>query len=96
MELVQLAHPVNSDGLTTDTLHMRRPVVADMLLSEKLKGSDAQKEVTLFANLCEVAPSVIEALDMTDYIKCKTNNMIFCQPQLRHASVPCFSATPPD
>ena len=32
-----------------------------------MKCSDEQKEITLFANLCEVPPKVIEELDETDY-----------------------------
>jgi len=50
-----------------DKLTMRRPKVRDMLAAEKAKGNDAEKEILLFANLCEVAPADIEALDMADY-----------------------------
>lgn len=52
---------------TFPTLHMRRPKVRDMLAAEKSKGTDAEKEIVLFANLCEVTPAEIEALDMVDY-----------------------------
>jgi hypothetical protein len=48
-------------------LTLRRPKVRDMLASDKTKGSDAEKEIALFANLCEVAPADIESLDMADY-----------------------------
>lgn len=68
MEQIQLDHGVSCQGLMIETLEMRRPKVSDMLFSETLKGSDAQKEIRLFANLCDVAPEVIESLDMKDYI----------------------------
>lgn len=69
MKTIELEYPVISDGLQMNMLHMRRPIVSDMLCSDKRQGSDAQKEIALFANLCEVAPSVIESVDMKDYSK---------------------------
>ena len=51
----------------SSALTLRRPKVRDMLAADKASGSDAEKEVRVFANLCEVAPAVIEALDMADY-----------------------------
>lgn len=61
---IELKHP-EQGGITE--LVMRRPKVRDMLASEKAKGGDADKEITLFANLCEAVPATIEALDMADY-----------------------------
>ena len=49
-------------------LQLRRPVVRDMLAADKAAGSEAKKEVRMFASLCEVTPGVIEALDLTDYM----------------------------
>lgn len=43
------------------------PVVRDMLAADKAAGTEAEKEVRMFAHLCEVAPGVIEALDLADY-----------------------------
>ena len=34
---------------------------------DKAGGTDAEKEIRIFANLCEVSPDVIEGLDMADY-----------------------------
>ena len=67
METIKLAHPVEADGGTVSALQLRRPVVRDMLAADKAAGSEAEKEVRMFANLCEVAPGVIEALDLADY-----------------------------
>ena len=44
------------------------PVVRDMLAADKAPGAEAEKEVRMFAHLCEVVPGVIEALDLTDYM----------------------------
>jgi hypothetical protein len=63
-ETITLKYPAEN-GLTTLTI--RRPKVRDMLASDKKAGSDAEKEITLFANLCEVTPSDIELMDMADY-----------------------------
>ena len=38
-----------------------------MLAADKRAGSEAEKEVRMFAHLCEVAPGVIDALDLADY-----------------------------
>lgn len=67
METIKLTHPVEADGGTVSALQLRRPVVRDMLAADKAAGSEAEKEVRMFANLCEVAPGVIEALDLADY-----------------------------
>lgn len=64
---VTLKQPVTVDGQTYSTLSLRRPKVRDMLVSDKIGGSDAEKEIRIFANLCEMAPAVIEELDLADY-----------------------------
>lgn len=68
METIKLAHPIEADSGKVDALQLRRPVVRDMLAADKAAGSEAEKEVRMFANLCEVTPGVIEALDLTDYM----------------------------
>lgn len=40
-----------------------------MLAAEKMAGSEAEKETQMLANLCEVEPDVIQALDMADYVR---------------------------
>jgi hypothetical protein len=49
---------------------MRRPKVRDQLVVAKMKNVDAQeREVRIFANLCEVPPAVIESLDILDLLE---------------------------
>ncbi len=66
-ETIELKHPITLNGEDLQHLCLRRPKVRDMLAADKASGSDAEKEVRVFANLCEVAPTVIEELDIADY-----------------------------
>lgn len=67
MKTIELKHPVTVAGSEIKTLSMRRPKVKDQLAADKHGGGNAEKEIRLFANLCEVEPSVIEELDLADY-----------------------------
>lgn len=68
MQKIELTYPVESSGENIDNLTMRRSKVKDRLLVAKMKtASDEEKEIRLFANLCEVDPKVIEELDEADY-----------------------------
>ena len=66
-ESITLQYPIEVDGVEYTELNMRRLKVRDQLAAKKVKGDDAVQEVHLFANLCEVKPDVIEALDIKDY-----------------------------
>ena len=67
-EWVDLQFPLDGPaGAKIDRLFLRRPKVRDMLAGDKAGGSDAEKEIRTFANLCEVSPETIEAMDMADY-----------------------------
>ncbi len=67
-ENIELKYPVKVDGQSYEKLSMRRSKIKDRLLVAKMKTtSDEEKEIRLFANLCDVAPSVIEELDEADY-----------------------------
>ena len=68
MQTIKLKYPVENAGETIDSLTMRRSKIKDRLLIAKMKNiSDEEKEIRLFANLCEVEPKVIEELDESDY-----------------------------
>ena len=66
---IKLSHPVVSDGTELRVLNLRRPKVRDVLLAAKIGGTEEEKEIRVLANLCEVAPDVVEELDMADYKK---------------------------
>ena len=68
MQTIELKYPVEATGETITNLTMRRSKIKDRLLVAKMKtASDEEKEIRLFANLCEVEPKVIEELDEADY-----------------------------
>ncbi|MCD6526999.1 MAG: phage tail assembly protein [Desulfuromonas sp.] len=69
MSEIKLATPIEVDGVTVKALSMREPRVRDMLAAEKAHSDPAQKEIAMFATLCEVAPSALEELTMKDYAK---------------------------
>ena len=66
---VTLTDPITIDGVKVAVLQLRRPKVRDMLSVEKTAQNDAEKEIQLFANLCEVSPDNLLDLDMADYAK---------------------------
>lgn len=68
MHTVELKYPVEVTGETFTNLTMRRSKIKDRLVVAKMKtASDEEKEIRLFANLCEVEPKIIEELDEADY-----------------------------
>lgn len=66
---IPLDFPVEINGQSVSKLAMRRPKVADVRTAEAYKGGEADKEILLFANLCDIAPKDIEKLDYADYGK---------------------------
>lgn len=66
---IQLAYPVQAEGRELTQLRLRRPKVRDELAAQRPGGSDAERELRLLANLCEVAPATLEDLDMADYLR---------------------------
>lgn len=65
---IELGHPVDVAGEHIARLVLRAPRVRDMLAAEKTGGTDAEKEVAMFANLCEVSREVILELHAADYM----------------------------
>ncbi len=72
---IALTRPHQLGGATTDKVTMREPTVGDQLAASK--GTPAQNEVALFANLCEVAPDEIKALPLRDYRRLQDAYMLF-------------------
>ena len=65
--IIDLKTPVEIGGRRIERIDMRRPRVRDLLAAEKAAKGDAEREIRLFASLCEVEPAVIEELDLADY-----------------------------
>lgn len=70
MEKIVLKYPIEIDGKQATELKMRRCKVRDQLAVTSMKNlTDQEREVRMFANLCEVPPDAIENLDIADYMK---------------------------
>jgi hypothetical protein len=63
---IGLDYPVTVGGLVINELNMRRPKTKDSMKAAKSRGSEAEKGILLLADLCDVAPAVIEELDEAD------------------------------
>jgi hypothetical protein len=67
-ERVTLGMPIEYDGLPIKEIGLRRPTVGDHLAAQKSGGNDAEREITMIANLAELPPEAIHQLDMADYM----------------------------
>lgn len=78
MEKIILEYPVTVGQIEYIELEMRRSKVKDRLAVLSMKNaSDENKEIRLFANLCEVSPDVITELDEADYGKLQKTYLSF-------------------
>ncbi|BAM87693.1 conserved hypothetical protein [Bradyrhizobium oligotrophicum S58] len=63
---ITLDFPIEVEGQKYSSLTMRRPKTKDSKKAAKFKGHDADRGVLLLADLCGVAPNVIDELDEYD------------------------------
>jgi hypothetical protein len=64
---ITLRREVVVGGVKTTKLRMREPSLNDQLVMEATKGSDAIKEATLVANLCDITLEDAKSLKLHDY-----------------------------
>lgn len=64
---VTLSRPLNMGGTQVSVLRLREPTVNDQRTADAHKGGDAEREIAMMANLCEVTPADIGALSLRDY-----------------------------
>ena len=69
MDKIQLEEPIKIDGVEVKEISLRKPKVRDLIAAGKKNISDAEREVTLIANLAEVSIETIQDLDLRDYMK---------------------------
>lgn len=72
-----LSRPADIAGVKTEAVRMREPTVADQEVAAEMSGSDASREIAVFANLCELAPDDIRKLPLRDYKRLQTAYMGF-------------------
>jgi hypothetical protein len=75
---IKLLTPIEVDGAKVTGLRMREPRVKDQLVSQEIKGSDAEKELAMMANLCEVSPDDLKQLTLRDYKQVQKVFLGFC------------------
>ena len=63
---ITLEFPVMIAGAKVGVLTMRRANVGDVLKANRNKD-EIEREINLFADLCEVSPDSIRSLDLKDY-----------------------------
>ena len=66
---VTLSRPLEVNGAKLAELTMREPTVDDQVVSNETRGSEVVKEITLFANLCTIAPTDVRKLPVRDYMR---------------------------
>ncbi|KVN73894.1 hypothetical protein WT15_23935 [Burkholderia stagnalis] len=64
---ITLSRPLTMGDAKVSKVRMREPEVRDNLAHEKAKGSEGEKEVTVFANLLELSPEQIGRMPLRDY-----------------------------
>ena len=78
-----LDHPFTHEGAEYTALTMRRPKVRDDKAARRGGASPEDRELRLFSNLCEVAPGVIEEMDLADYSRLQERFRDFFPAELR-------------
>jgi hypothetical protein len=69
MTKIKLDHPIKIDGANVNEIALRRPTVKDMRVARNSGKNDADQEVALIANLAQIAPDDVDALDIADFVK---------------------------
>lgn len=64
---ITLAKPADVAGAKLSKLTMREPSVRDLEAAQSYTGSEAAKEVQLFANLLEIGVDDVRALKLRNY-----------------------------
>ena len=69
MKKIKLENPIKIDGVEVNESSLRPPKVRDLIASSKKNIDEAEKEVSLIANLGEISSETVQELDLRDYIK---------------------------
>jgi hypothetical protein len=64
---IKIKHGITVNGTKVHAVRMRAPTVADTLAADKIGGTPAEKELAIFANLCELSPTDLQGMLLSDY-----------------------------
>jgi hypothetical protein len=62
---IELSSEIEIGGVKVKTVRMREPTVADQMLPRK--GTDAEFEVAVFANICSITPKEVQSMSIRSY-----------------------------
>lgn len=74
---ITLSKPASFNGVQTASVRMREPTVGDQEVASEMSGSDASREIAVFANLCSLAPEDIRKLPLREYKRLQTAYLAF-------------------
>jgi hypothetical protein len=74
---VELSREYTFDGIKHNRVTMREPTVGDIEDYNRRQGSDTQKEIDTFANLCSLTPDNIRAMSLRDYTRLQEAYRLF-------------------
>jgi len=74
---VALSRPLDVGGAKVGSLRLREPLAGDIETAQDYSGSDASREITLFANLCEITPDEVRKLPLRDYARLQAGYATF-------------------
>ena len=66
---VELIFPRKLNGVETGSVSMRRPTIGDRIRNGKINGTDEDRELALFSDLCMLPPAELLTLDLMDYFR---------------------------
>ncbi|WP_080408581.1 phage tail assembly protein [Burkholderia ubonensis] len=64
---ITLSRPLTVGDAKVSVVRMREPEVRDNLAYDKARGSESEKELTVFANLLELSPEQVGRMPLRDY-----------------------------
>lgn len=74
---ITLSRPADIAGVKTAVVRMREPTVYDQEVASERSGSDAAREIAVFADLCGLAPDDIRKMPLRDYKRFQTAYLAF-------------------
>ena len=77
---LKLSEPIDHEGKKITSLKLRRPIVADMLATQKVSTNEPERELNPIAVLTGLPRAAVEMLDMRDYMALQRKLAEFMKP----------------
>jgi len=66
---ITLDFPIKVGGVATDTISLRRPLVADRRRADSATKTDAEMELHMISAMSDLTPDELDQVDLADYTK---------------------------